>query len=255
MLHLQLLSWMACWTVNPPEWAGRAVQMDATAMAAAMAAPAAAAAASAVLTATAQQAAGCGHGTATCNCSNQKSWQRLDPCCLAGCAFASFLCYLDRTNISTAIVPMAEQFGWSKQFCGSVLSAFLLGMEPHRSWEGSSQINMVAVLFCGMLGNLVAGNCPHPAAASAGTLAIAARFLLGVGQGVAFPAIHALLAGDPQAKTRSGAIGIIMACAHCGTALGFGASPGPDHHLCWVGCGRFTYLELLLCCGCPYGCS
>jgi ACS family sodium-dependent inorganic phosphate cotransporter len=35
--------------------------------------------------------------------------------------------YATRTSISTAIVPMAEQYGWDKRFCGTVLSAFFAG--------------------------------------------------------------------------------------------------------------------------------
>lgn len=52
-----------------------------------------------------------------------KHWARV----VGVCGFAALLCYLDRTNISTAIVPMAEQYGWNKQFCSIVMSAFFAG--------------------------------------------------------------------------------------------------------------------------------
>lgn len=35
--------------------------------------------------------------------------------------------YADRGNLASAIVPMAEQFGWSQGFEGLVLSAFFVG--------------------------------------------------------------------------------------------------------------------------------
>jgi len=54
---------------------------------------------------------------------------------------------------------------------------------------------------------------------------LAIRAGLGMAQGVAFPAIHALLAKGVPARRRSGAIGSILALAHCGTALSFGLSP------------------------------
>ena len=42
-------------------------------------------------------------------------------------AAAIFVCYADRSNISTAIIPMAHQFGWDKIREGGVLSAFFYG--------------------------------------------------------------------------------------------------------------------------------
>lgn len=65
-----------------------------------------------------------------------------------------------------------------------------------------------------------------PLAAAHGPYALlAARAGLGLAQGVAFPAIHALLARGVPAGRRSASIGAIMAMAHCGTALAFGLSP------------------------------
>jgi ACS family sodium-dependent inorganic phosphate cotransporter len=37
------------------------------------------------------------------------------------------ICYADRSNMSTAILPMAEAFHWDKAFSGIVLSAFFAG--------------------------------------------------------------------------------------------------------------------------------
>ena len=42
-------------------------------------------------------------------------------------AVAIFVCYADRSNISTAIIPMAKDFGWDKIQSGGVLSAFFYG--------------------------------------------------------------------------------------------------------------------------------
>jgi ACS family sodium-dependent inorganic phosphate cotransporter len=43
------------------------------------------------------------------------------------CFCATFICYIDRTNISVAIIPMAKQFGWGPERQGTVLSAFFAG--------------------------------------------------------------------------------------------------------------------------------
>ena len=55
-----------------------------------------------------------------------KGWQtRYTMVCL--CAAATFICYIDRVNISVAIIPMAEEFGWDQATRGLVLSAFFVG--------------------------------------------------------------------------------------------------------------------------------
>lgn len=122
------------------------------------------------------------------------------------CAFAAMLCYLDRTNISTAIVPMAEQFGWDKQFCGAVLSAFFAGYGATQVLGGqwSDRYGGSAVLAGGLaLWSLATALTPMAAAAGAIPL-LAARTLLGMGQGVAFPAVHALLAKHVPQKVGAG---------------------------------------------------
>jgi sugar phosphate permease len=46
---------------------------------------------------------------------------------VALCTLSVVICYADRSNISTAILPMAVHFGWDKAFQGLVLSSFFLG--------------------------------------------------------------------------------------------------------------------------------
>jgi sugar phosphate permease len=100
------------------------------------------------------------------------------------CAFAAMLCYLDRTNISTAIVPMAEQFGWNKPFCGVVLSAFFAGYGATQVLGGqwSDKYGGSAVLAGGLALWSVA-TALTPFAAAWGTVPLlVARLLLGMGQ-------------------------------------------------------------------------
>ena len=40
---------------------------------------------------------------------------------------AIFICYIDRVNISVAIIPMQEQFGWSEAQTGIIFSIFYIG--------------------------------------------------------------------------------------------------------------------------------
>ena len=40
------------------------------------------------------------------------------------CFAATFVCYIDRVNISVAIIPMAEEFKWDLETQGAILSSF-----------------------------------------------------------------------------------------------------------------------------------
>jgi ACS family sodium-dependent inorganic phosphate cotransporter len=46
---------------------------------------------------------------------------------IALCFAAVFICYVDRVNISLAIVAMTREFGWSKTTSGFVMSSFFIG--------------------------------------------------------------------------------------------------------------------------------
>ena len=43
------------------------------------------------------------------------------------CFAATFVCYIDRVNISVAIIPMAEEFKWDLETQGIILSSFYVG--------------------------------------------------------------------------------------------------------------------------------
>ena len=40
---------------------------------------------------------------------------------------AVFICYIDRVNISVAIIPMQQQFGWSESQVGIIVGSFYFG--------------------------------------------------------------------------------------------------------------------------------
>ena len=40
------------------------------------------------------------------------------------CFLSTFICYIDRVNMSVAIIPMAEEFKWAQTTKGIVLSSF-----------------------------------------------------------------------------------------------------------------------------------
>src|SRR5262245_12255645 len=46
---------------------------------------------------------------------------------VALCFLAVFICYMDRVNISVAVLAMQKDFGWSETTKGLVLSSFFIG--------------------------------------------------------------------------------------------------------------------------------
>jgi hypothetical protein len=46
---------------------------------------------------------------------------------VALCTLSVVICYADRANIADAIIPMSEEYGWSKGVNGIVLSSFFIG--------------------------------------------------------------------------------------------------------------------------------
>ncbi|MDT9599381.1 ACS family MFS transporter [Sphingosinicella rhizophila] len=128
------------------------------------------------------------------------------------CALATFICYIDRVNISVAIIPMAEEYGWSGTTKGLVLSSFFIGymaaMIP-TGWLANrigGRMLLGVALICWSLFTLVT---PIAAAVSFGTL-IATRILMGAGEAASFPAIYNLLARwmpGPE-KSRAAAINL-----------------------------------------------
>ncbi|KAG2491886.1 hypothetical protein HYH03_009838 [Edaphochlamys debaryana] len=154
---------------------------------------------------------------------------------VALCTLSIVICYADRSNISTAILPMAQQFGWDKAYQGIVLSMFFGGYATTQILGGrlADQFGGKVVLATGVaLWSVVTFGTP--AAAAAGTLPLfVARILLGVGEGVAFPSIHSLISRNVPPRNQSTAVGIVTAASYVGTALAFGVSPVIISNLGW----------------------
>lgn len=151
------------------------------------------------------------------------SWQVI----VGLCAISVVICYADRSNISTAILPMATEFGWDKAFQGIVLSSFFLGYALTQMLGGqlADRYGGKLVLGAGVtFWSLFTAAVPTAAAAGIAPLLLT-RVLLGVGEGVAFPAIHSLIARTVPYANQSTAVGIVTAASYAGTALAFGVSP------------------------------
>lgn len=110
------------------------------------------------------------------------------------CFCAVFVCYIDRVNISVAIIPMAEDFGWDEGTQGLVLSFFYFGYLVTQFLGGilADRFGGKAILAIGVIWWSVFTILTPPAAALGITMLLMVRVLMGMGEGVTFPSIYAL---------------------------------------------------------------
>ncbi len=142
------------------------------------------------------------------------------------CFAAAFVCYIDRVNISIAIIPMAEHFGWSQTQKGFVMSSFFIGY-------------MLGQIPFGWLANRIGGRWVlgaalivwsiftafTPIAALAGmTALVLARIVMGMGEAATFPATYNLYAKWIPRAERSRAVAFTLGGIPLGTVLGLALS-------------------------------
>ena len=136
---------------------------------------------------------------------------------------AVFICYIDRVNISVAIIPMQEQFGWSESQVGIIFSSFYLGYVFTMTIGGflADRYGGKVILGYGLLlWSLF--TVLTPAFAYNGFFAVLfIRVLLGLGEGVTFPSWHALYARWIPFEERTRSIAITNSGISVGTVFGY----------------------------------
>lgn len=140
---------------------------------------------------------------------------------------AVFICYIDRVNMSVAIIPMAEEFGWGPAMQGSVLSSFFVGYLLLQILGGTLADRFGGKIVLGLgviLWSLF--TLLTPVAASIGlSILILNRILMGMGEAVTFPSIYALLARWVPVSERSRAMGMINSGIPLGTVFALVVTP------------------------------
>src|SRR5215467_7924163 len=111
-------------------------------------------------------------------------------------ALATAICYVDRVNISIAIIPLARDRGYDAAATGLILSSFFWGYIGPQMLGGwlADRFGGKPVLTAGVvlwtLGTLLT---PAAAEISFGALLVM-RAVLGLGESVHFPTVHSLAA-------------------------------------------------------------
>jgi ACS family sodium-dependent inorganic phosphate cotransporter len=138
------------------------------------------------------------------------------------CFAATAICYIDRVNISVAIIPMAEEYGWSATTKGFVLSSFFIGyfiaMVPG-GWLANKLGGKILLGAALLFWSVFTFATPIAAGVSLAVL-IGARILMGVGEAATFPAVYNLLSRWLPKHERSRGAAVNLAGIPIGTIIG-----------------------------------
>ena len=140
---------------------------------------------------------------------------------------AVFICYMDRINISVAIIPMADDYGWSPSLQGLVLSSFFFGYLLTQVAGGAlaDRFGGKLVLASGVLiWSLFTFLTPFAAAAGFAVL-IACRIAMGLAEGVTFPAVYSLTSRWIPLADRSKAIALGQSGIPTGSIFALAVTP------------------------------
>jgi len=136
-------------------------------------------------------------------------------------ALAIAISYADRSNLSTAIIPMAKELNWNSLFSGLVLSAFWAGYATTQVLGGAladAYGGELLLVFAMLLWSCA--TAVTPIAAAAGTVQVlGARVLLGVGEGLALPSVHSMLRRYVPKGRRSVAASAVTSACFLGALL------------------------------------
>ena len=140
---------------------------------------------------------------------------------------AVYICMIDRIAISIAIIPMAEDNGWSPTVQGAVMSAFFLGYVTLQipagylsDRFGGKWVLGLGVLFWSLFTLLT------PASAGLGiTVLLACRFLMGVAEAVTWPSIYSLYSRWVHPDRRASAVGLMNSGISGGSVIALICTP------------------------------
>ena len=143
------------------------------------------------------------------------------------CFLAFMVNSIDRINLSVAILPMRSVFHWSSTTVGLIQSAFFWGYVLTQLPGGylADRFGGRSVLAAGVIA-WSAMTYLTPVASSFGLPSLLlARVLLGVGEGVAMPAMNNLISQWVPDRERSRSLSLIYSGMYMGSVIGLLACP------------------------------
>lgn len=151
------------------------------------------------------------------------------------CFSAFLLCNMDRVNMSIAILPMSKEFNWNSATVGLIQSSFFWGYLLTQIVGGiwADKIGGKVVLGFGVVWWSVA-TILTPLAAKLGLpFLLVMRAFMGIGEGVAMPAMNNLLSKWIPVSERSRSLALVYSGMYLGSVIGLAFSPMLIHNFGW----------------------
>ncbi|KAM4105216.1 hypothetical protein ACJW30_06G215200 [Castanea mollissima] len=143
------------------------------------------------------------------------------------CFTAFLLCNMDRVNMSIAILPMSKEFNWNSATVGLIQSSFFWGYLLTQIVGGiwADKIGGKVVLGFGVVWWSIA-TILTPIAARVGLpFLLVMRAFMGIGEGVAMPAMNNMLSKWIPVSERSRALALVYSGMYLGSVTGLAVSP------------------------------
>ncbi|RLN22685.1 sialin [Panicum miliaceum] len=151
------------------------------------------------------------------------------------CFSAFLLCNMDRVNMSIAILPMSAEFGWNPQTVGLIQSSFFWGYLLTQIAGGiwADTVGGKTVLGFGVVWWSIA-TALTPIAAQLGLpFLLVVRAFMGIGEGVAMPAMNNILSKWVPVSERSRSLSLVYSGMYLGSVTGLAFSPLLIHKFGW----------------------
>ncbi|XP_062201748.1 probable anion transporter 4, chloroplastic isoform X2 [Phragmites australis] len=143
------------------------------------------------------------------------------------CFFAFLLCNMDRVNMSIAILPMSSEFSWNPATVGLIQSSFFWGYLLTQILGGiwADKFGGKVVLGFGVVWWSIA-TVLTPLAAKVGLpCLLIMRAFMGIGEGVAMPAMNNILSKWIPVSERSRSLALVYSGMYLGSVTGLAFSP------------------------------
>ncbi|KAI3936648.1 hypothetical protein MKW92_007149 [Papaver armeniacum] len=143
------------------------------------------------------------------------------------CFTAFLLCNMDRVNMSIAILPMAAEFNWNPATVGLIQSSFFWGYLLTQIIGGiwADKIGGKRVLGFGVVWWSLATVLTPIAARLGLPFLLMMRAFMGIGEGVAMPAMNNILSKWIPVNERSRSLALVYSGMYLGSVTGLGFSP------------------------------
>ncbi|XP_022757378.1 probable anion transporter 1, chloroplastic isoform X3 [Durio zibethinus] len=151
------------------------------------------------------------------------------------CFAAFLLCNMDRVNMSIAILPMSKEFNWNSATVGLIQSSFFWGYLLTQILGGiwADKFGGKLVLGFGVIWWSVATILTPIAARIGLPFLLIMRAFMGIGEGVAMPAMNNLLSKWIPVSERSRSLALVYSGMYLGSVTGLALSPILIHKFGW----------------------